>query len=63
VAGPDFFDRLFDRNPAERVLRFLDGATTPAEELAVMSSTRLLPMASAAAGDALARLRPGRRGG
>lgn len=31
VGGPEFFDRLFDRNPAQRVLRFLDGATTPAE--------------------------------
>ncbi|MEU9507884.1 lycopene cyclase family protein [Micromonospora sp. NPDC048170] len=57
VGGPDFFDRLFDRNPAERVLRFLDGATTPAEELAVMGSTRLLPMVVATGGDAVARLR------
>ena len=30
VGGPEFFDRLFDRNPAVRVLRFLDGATSPA---------------------------------
>jgi lycopene beta-cyclase len=57
VGGPEFFDRLFARNPAERVLRFLDGATTPAEELAVMRSTRLLPMVAATAGDAVARLR------
>ncbi|MEU6078809.1 lycopene cyclase family protein [Micromonospora sp. NPDC047074] len=57
VAGPDFFDRLFARNPAERVLRFLDGATTPVEEFAVMSSTRLPPMIAATAGDAVARLR------
>ncbi|MFG2103496.1 lycopene cyclase family protein [Micromonospora echinaurantiaca] len=57
VSGPDFFDRLFDRNPAERVLRFLDGATSPVEELAVMSSTRLPPMVAATAGDAAARLR------
>ncbi|MER7459233.1 lycopene cyclase family protein [Micromonospora sp. NPDC126480] len=57
VAGPDFFDRLFERNPAERVLRFLDGATSPAEEVAVMRSTRLLPMVAATAGDAGARLR------
>ncbi|NJP35409.1 lycopene cyclase [Micromonospora sp. HSS6-12] len=57
VGGPDFFDRLFDRNPAERVLRFLDGATSPAEEVALMSSTRLLPMVAATAGDAAARLR------
>ncbi|WP_368051142.1 lycopene cyclase family protein [Micromonospora sp. C28SCA-DRY-2] len=57
VSGPEFFDRLFDRNPAERVLRFLDGATSPAEELAVMSSTRLSPMVAATAGDAADRLR------
>ncbi|MFI5486173.1 lycopene cyclase family protein [Micromonospora echinaurantiaca] len=57
VSGPDFFDRLFDRNPAERVLRFLDGVTSPAEELAVMSSTRLSPMVAATAGDAADRLR------
>ncbi|MFI5925630.1 lycopene cyclase family protein [Micromonospora sp. NPDC051543] len=57
VGGPDFFDRLFDRNPAERVLRFLDGVTTPAEEIAIMNSTRLRPMIAATAGDAAQRLR------
>ncbi|HEX2773167.1 MAG TPA: lycopene cyclase family protein [Micromonosporaceae bacterium] len=57
VAGPDFFDRLFDRNPAERVLRFLDGSTVPAEDLAVMRSSPLLPMTAAVAGDAVDRLR------
>lgn len=56
VGGPEFFDRLFDRNPAERVLRFLDGDTTVAEDLAVMRSTRLVPMIAATAGDAVARL-------
>ncbi|RAO53603.1 Lycopene beta-cyclase [Micromonospora saelicesensis] len=57
VGGPEFFDRLFDRNPAERVLRFLDGGTTPAEEVAIMNSTRLWPMISATAGDAVHRVR------
>ncbi|MEV4496981.1 lycopene cyclase family protein [Micromonospora arborensis] len=57
VGGPEFFDRLFDRNPAERVLRFLDGVTTPAEEIAIMNSTRLLPMLAATAGDAAHRVR------
>ncbi|MGC4763977.1 lycopene cyclase family protein [Micromonospora sp. DT46] len=57
VGGPDFFGRLFDRNPAERVLRFLDGATTPAEEVALMGTTRLRPMVAATAKDAVARLR------
>jgi lycopene beta-cyclase len=44
VDGPEFFGRLFDRNPAQRVLRFLDGTTSPGEDLAVMRSTPLLPM-------------------
>ncbi|WP_229401651.1 lycopene cyclase family protein [Micromonospora okii] len=57
VGGPEFFDRLFDRNPAERVLRFLDGDTTPAEDLAVMRSSPLLPMSAAVLGDAAGRLR------
>ncbi|WBB68590.1 lycopene cyclase family protein [Micromonospora sp. WMMD812] len=57
VGGPDFFDRLFARNPAERVLRFLDGTTTPGEELAVMRSTPLLAMVAATAGDAAHRVR------
>ncbi|WP_328471475.1 lycopene cyclase family protein [Actinoplanes sp. NBC_00393] len=56
VAAPAFFERLFTRNPPDRVLRFLDGLTSPAEELALMASTPLLPMTRAAAGDLLARL-------
>ncbi|BCJ62710.1 lycopene cyclase [Micromonospora endophytica] len=56
VGGREFFGRLFDRNPASRVLRFLDGATTVAEDLAVMRSTRLLPMVTASVGDAAGRL-------
>ena len=39
------------------MLRFLDGATTPAEEVALMGTTRLRPMVAATAGDAAARLR------
>ncbi len=57
VGGPEFFGRLFDRNPAPRVLRFLDGATTLAEDLAVMRSTRLLPMVTATVADAANRVR------
>lgn len=56
VGGPEFFGQLFDRNPAARVLRFLDGATTVAEDLAVMRSTRLLPMVTATVADAAGRL-------
>ncbi|PWU47653.1 lycopene cyclase [Micromonospora globispora] len=57
IGGVEFFDRLFDRNPAERVLRFLDGATSPGEDLAVMRSSPLLPMTGALLGDAVDRLR------
>ena len=49
-------ERLFARNPPGRVLRFLDGLTSPAEEIALMASTPLVPMTRAAAGDLLARL-------
>ncbi|WBB90727.1 lycopene cyclase family protein [Verrucosispora sp. WMMC514] len=57
VNGPEFFGRLFDRNPASRVLRFLDGDTSLAEDLAVMRSTRLRPMVTATVADAAARVR------
>ncbi|WP_250036488.1 lycopene cyclase family protein [Paractinoplanes maris] len=56
VDGVAFFDRLFDRNPPERVLRFLDGATSWREDLVMMGSSPLLPMTRAAAGDAVSRL-------
>ncbi|MFI5841995.1 lycopene cyclase family protein [Catenuloplanes sp. NPDC051500] len=56
VGGVAFFDGLFARNPAERVLRFLDGNTTVREDLALMASSPLLPMMRAAAGDAAGRL-------
>jgi lycopene beta-cyclase len=54
---PELFARLFDANPPERVLRFLDGTTTLAEELAVMRSSPRGPMARAALGDAVVRAR------
>ena len=38
IAGAAFLAMLFERHPTERVLRFLDGATSPAEDLAVMAS-------------------------
>jgi lycopene beta-cyclase len=59
VPGPELFVRLFERNPPGRVLRFLDGATSPAEELALMATTPWPPMIRAGAEDAAARL--GRR--
>jgi lycopene beta-cyclase len=56
VSAPAFFERLFTRNPPGRVLRFLDGRTSPAEEAALMASTPLLPMTRAAAGDLVSRI-------
>ncbi|MGK5681118.1 lycopene cyclase family protein [Actinoplanes sp. URMC 104] len=63
VDGVAFFDRLFDRNPPDRVLRFLDGTTSVAEDLTLMSSSPLLPMMRAAAGDAAGRARAAVRSG
>jgi lycopene beta-cyclase len=56
TGGVAFFDRLFDRNPPERVLRFLDGTTSWREDLRLMASAPLAPMIRATAGDAAARL-------
>ncbi len=38
VDGAALFSELFRRQPTERVLRFLDGATSPREDLAVMAA-------------------------
>ncbi len=38
IDGASFFASLFERHPTERVLRFLDGGTSPVEDLAVMAS-------------------------
>lgn len=54
--GAAFFPRLFARNPPQRVLRFLDGASTPREELALMATAPLLTMLRAALLDAAWRL-------
>jgi lycopene beta-cyclase len=57
VGGPELFVRLFDRNPADRVLRFLDGASSPREDLALMTTAPVGPMMRAGVGDARARWR------
>ncbi|OEJ30324.1 lycopene cyclase family protein [Streptomyces subrutilus] len=44
VAGAPFFTHLFSSVPAERVLRFLDGATSPWEDLGVGLRTPVGPM-------------------
>jgi lycopene beta-cyclase len=53
--GPELFTGLFERHPPQRVLRFLDGATGPSEELAIMASSPRLPMLRAGAADAVHR--------
>ncbi len=49
VDGPDLFFRLFDRVPAGRLLRFLDGRSRLYEDLAVGVRTPVLPMLRTAA--------------
>ena len=46
--GAAFFAQLFERQPTERVLRFLDGSTSVREDLAVMASAPRAPMLRAA---------------
>lgn len=49
INGPDFFTNLFRRVPAERLLRFLDGATSPAEDWSIGLRTPVRPMLRTAA--------------
>ncbi|GGW71752.1 lycopene cyclase family protein [Streptomyces xantholiticus] len=44
IDGPAFFTDLFRRTPAERLLRFLDGATSPWEEWGIGLRTPVGPM-------------------
>ncbi|GLX34227.1 lycopene cyclase [Streptomyces roseochromogenus] len=44
VAGGPFFAHLFASVPAEKVLRFLDGATSPWEDLGIGLRTPVVPM-------------------
>jgi lycopene beta-cyclase len=46
--GARFFADLFARHPVERVLRFLDGGSSPREELAIMATAPRRPMLRAA---------------
>jgi len=57
VDGPTLFTRLLLGNPPERVLRFLDGNTTPLEELGIMRATPTLAMTRATVGNTVDRLR------
>ncbi|WP_030763950.1 lycopene cyclase family protein [Streptomyces griseus] len=49
VSGPEFFTRLFEEVPPERLLRFLDGETRPSEEFRIGLRTPVLPMLRATA--------------
>ena len=46
--GDQVFTRLFARNPATRVLRFLDNESSPGEELRLLASLPTLPFLKAA---------------
>ncbi|MBT0771313.1 hypothetical protein KIH74_20415 [Kineosporia sp. J2-2] len=56
VDGPRLFAGLFADHPSDRVVRFLDGTSTPADELAIMGSTPTPAMMRSALEDATARL-------
>ncbi|MEU4265892.1 lycopene cyclase family protein [Streptomyces argenteolus] len=49
IDGPRFFTDLFRRTPTERLLRFLDGGSTPWEELGIGLRTPVLAMLRTAA--------------
>lgn len=49
IDGPGFFTELFRRTPADRLLRFLDGASTPWEEFGIGLRTPVVPMLRSAA--------------
>jgi lycopene beta-cyclase len=57
VDGPSLFTRLLLGNPPDRVLRFLDGSTSPREELAIMRATPTLAMTRATVANAADRVR------
>ncbi|MFD3475943.1 lycopene cyclase family protein [Streptomyces sp. NPDC058695] len=44
IDGAAYFTRLFARVPTERLLRFLDGATTPYEDLSIGLNSPILPL-------------------
>lgn len=57
INGVDFFDRLFARNSAANVLRYLDGDTTPTQDLALMATSKTTPMITTVAQQTLQRVR------
>jgi lycopene beta-cyclase len=55
IQGPELFTGLFADNSSQRVVRFLDGLSSPRDELAIMRSTPMLPMLRATIEDGVAR--------
>lgn len=55
IDGASFFVDLFRRNPVHRVLGFLDGTTTPAEDLALMATSPRAAMLSTVLGRVVPR--------
>jgi len=49
LSGEKIFTRLFEKNPIDRVLRFLDNESTPAEECLIFSKLPVYPFLKAAA--------------
>lgn len=58
IDGPDFFTGLFRRTPPQRLLRFLDGATTPWEEWCIGLRSPVGPMLRTAVELPFLRRRP-----
>ncbi|OEU96483.1 lycopene cyclase [Streptomyces oceani] len=56
--GAAFFERLFARNDTGQLLRFLDGGTTPLQDLRIGASTPVVPMLRAMTELPLLRRRP-----
>ena len=48
LPGSRVFAQLFQRNPADRVLRFLDNETSPGQELKILASLPTMPFLKAA---------------
>jgi lycopene beta-cyclase len=62
VDGSELFARLLLQNPPARVLRFLDGRSSPLDELRIMATAPTVPMARSTVGDTAARVRRRLRG-
>jgi len=56
IDAANLFTGLFADHPSARVIGFLDGTSSPAQELAIMASTPVPAMTRAALGDLTARL-------